>query len=584
MFLFIHHLLPNIFSTVLSPSYTISTFLILPILLFTLLGSSFAKSQPSREEQTVIQRADAAWTDGDVVGALDILDRSLRNQPQSAALQKLRGDILTTARRHQEAIDAYDAVLTSTPEALPVRWAKWSELLRSGRGNEAIAEFQRIAKADPLNPLVPMQMARELRKLDRLEESVEWYEKAVTLVPHLPGWRLALARARFDILEGRKARDEVKHVLQMVSPGSPEEAMAKSLQSVVYGATKERGRRYQPIFSPEGTAAQRKEWASIRAEAWRLQEAGHYAEAEPLLRKILVLKPSDYRATHELGITLMELGKCEEAIATLQTGNDQSPSDEVYADSLFRIGQCHVKLEQWEEALPYFELLHDAAVEFDTTNKDVPIKADTKILNQEKLGEWLTKVRSHVPGKNTPKTDANKEIPLVDSTTPAPPSMDDMVEKTLQPENPIFTRASLMGRDADFSWFRFLIPASRVMRDDQQGGAHEFIPINPSDTFFTTHQEIYVVFGLVSASFDEVSLITECFLETSKITGTQQAITQDQVVMAMNDQTGYFVLYPPETGWTPGLHRCGLFVGEEVSAYTHADEFRFRIVEPKTSS
>ena len=54
-------------------------------------------------------------------------------------------------------------------------------------------------------------------------------------------------------------------------------------------------------------------------------------------------------------------------------------------------------------------------------------------------------------------------------------------------------------------------------------------------------------------------------------------MAHDQVVMAMNEQSGYFILSAPEGGWTPGLYRCGLFVGEEVSAYTHADEVRFRI-------
>ncbi len=50
--------------------------------------------------------------------------------------------------------------------------------------------------------------------------------------------------------------------------------------------------------------------------------------------------------------------------------------------------------------------------------------------------------------------------------------------------------------------------------------------------------------------------------------------------MAMNEQSGYFIVSPPETGWTPGLYRCGLFVGDEMTAYTHSDEVRFRILDP----
>jgi hypothetical protein len=50
--------------------------------------------------------------------------------------------------------------------------------------------------------------------------------------------------------------------------------------------------------------------------------------------------------------------------------------------------------------------------------------------------------------------------------------------------------------------------------------------------------------------------------------------------MAMNDQSGYFTLPLPKNGWTPGLYRCGLFAGERTSAYTQADEVRFRIITP----
>ena len=305
----------------------------------------YAGEQKGNSPETVAKEAESAWMDGSTIPALNILNEGIRNYPHALNLQKLRGDILATSRRDSEAIEAYETTLKIKPDALDIRWAKWSVLLRSGQGDKAISEFQRIAEQDPNNPLVPLRMAQDLRKLDRLEESLEWYRKAVELAPEYPGWRLAMARAQFDILDGRGARDEVKHVLTMVTPGSPEEMAARSLLSVVYGATKERGRRYKPIFSPEGTAAERKEWASIRAEAWRLFEAGHFQEAEPVLRKVLQLKPSDHGATHDLGITLMELGKYEEAIPILEKVLTITTKDVVVADTFFRIGQSLAAFE-----------------------------------------------------------------------------------------------------------------------------------------------------------------------------------------------------------------------------------------------
>jgi hypothetical protein len=138
---------------------------------------------------------------------------------------------------------------------------------------------------------------------------------------------------------------------------------------------------------------------------------------------------------------------------------------------------------------------------------------------------------------------------------------------------------ALMGRDADFSWFRFVIPAAKVVRDDFPTGAHDFIPLSPGDTFPATQPEIYLVFSLVSDSFDAVPLTAQCAVETSDMSEESRSVAQDRVLTSLSDRSGYFMLTRPKSGWTPGLYRCGLFAGERTSAYTLADEVRFRIVK-----
>lgn len=559
------------------------------ILCVVLLGAATAQAVAGEPRDEVIEEiaglAEAEWLDGNPNQALHILGPGLETHPNAVRLQKLRADILATAsRRHQEAVEAYDVILDAHPESLEVRWAKWSVLLRAGQQDQAIAEFQRIAQLDAKNPIVALRLAQELRKVDRLEESLEWYEKAVDMIPDMVGWRLALARAKLDVLDGRGARDEVEHVLRIVEPGSPEEAAAHSLREVIYGATKERGRRFEPILSPGGTAAERKAWSAIRADAWRLFDAGRYEEVEPIYRKLLALKPDDYATTHELGMTLLALDRCDEAIEIFGSMSGMNPSDEVYADAFFRIGRCLMKMEKWTEALAYFEILYDAALEFDEQTKEVPPKADLRVLNTETIAMWLKRVKEHIPADAMPKQ--NPLLPAVDPDAPVPMTEEELYRKIateqLTPAKQIYTRASLMGRDADFSMFRYVIPSNRVMRDDRPTGTHEFIPIEPHDSFSDTQEDIYLLFGLVTASYDEMPLSVECFLETPKSNANQIPLARDQVIMNMGDQTGYFIITQPESGWTPGLHRCGLYVGNELSAYTHSDEIRFRII-PETS-
>lgn len=323
----------------------------------------------------------------------------------------------------------------------------------------------------------------------------------------------------------------------------------------------------------------------IRADAWRLSVAGRYEEAEPIFRRLLVLNPGDPTATHHLGVILMQLDRCQEALDILGRMFNLDPNEEDYADTVFRMGQCLVKLERWEDAAVHFQTLYDSAVEFEKNNKGVALPPDTRVLDKEKLARWIEKVRPHVPDMDKLKAgEAPKSIP---SGGPSGASVQSEEERyrqaidRLKPHKPLDARVSLMGRDADFSLFRFVIPASHVMRDDFPTGEHDFIPIHPGDSFSTTQKEIYLVFGLVTASYDAVSLTAQCVLETSEVTGEQRTLAQDRVVLSMSDQSGYFVLAPPKNGWTPGLYRCGLFEGERASAYTLVDEVRFRIIDPR---
>ena len=589
-FLFMKRLLPfHMQDTAIQPRARAIALLLAGM--FTMGLVAFAEEAPPvLSEQKIAERAKAAWENGAANGALDLLDQGIQDHPQALTLHKLRGDILATSRGAHEAVRAYDTVLAEQPTALDVHWAKWSVLVRSGQGEESIAELRRIAQVDPQNPLIHLRLAQELRKLDRLEESLESYKKAVELVPDLLGWRLAMARARFDVLDYQGAEDDVQYALNKIPPGSPLELPAKNLLAVIHGESQERGRRYVPALTPkEVTEAQLKEWAFIRADAWRLFIAGRYQEAEPIYRKLLALNPKDPSAAHQLGLTLMQLGRCKDALTVFGTVANLGAPDDEYTDTVFRMGQCLVELEQWEDAFVHFQTLYDEAVAFENSNKNAALPPDTRVLDKKKLARWLDKVRPHVPelAKLQAEEAAAASTPSNDPPDSALPSEEELYKKAvehLKPQQALDTRTSLMGRDSDFSVFRFVIPAGKVMRDDFPTGAHEFMSLDPGDSFPTTQPELYLVFRLVSDSYDAVPLVAQCFLESSEISGEPRLIAQDRVVMSLSDQSGYFKLTPPKTGWTTGLYRCGLFAGERTSADTQVDEVRFRIVQPSTPS
>ena len=301
-----------------------------------------------------------------------------------------------------------------------------------------------------------------------------------------------------------------------------------------------------------------------------------------MYRKLLELNPRDPTATHQLGLTLMQLGRCKEALTFFRKVSDLDPTDDQYSDTVFRMGRCLMDLEQWEDAFVHFQILYEQAVQFEAQTKDSPLPPGTRVLDKKKLARWIEMVRPHVP--ELAKLHDEQAAAAVPSEALAPsaaPSKEELasVLDRVKPENGLDTRGSLVGRDADFSWFRFVIPAGKVMRDDLPTGQHDFVPLNAGDSFPPRQQELYLVFALVSASYDAVPLAAQCALEASEMSGEPRTVVQDRVMMSMNDQSGYFMLPPPKTGWSPGIYRCGLYAGERTSADTQVDEVRFRIIE-----
>lgn len=564
---------------------TVSVILLSFMLILTASHGAVADDESKLSIEQVAEQAKVAWDSGAATVALELLEQGIQEHPNAPALHKLRGDILSTVRDPKEAVQSYDQALAAEPTASDVLWAKWGLLVRWGQGADAIASLQNIARIEASNPLIHWRLALELRKLDRLEESLESYKRAVELMPDLLGWRLALARARFDVLDYAGADADLQYVLQHVTPGSPLELPTKNQLAQLYESM-DRGRRFKRVLTPDATAEQLKEWASLRSDAWKLFEDGRYKEVEPLYRKLLALNPSDPVATYQLGLTLMQLERCEEALDVFGNLSNLSPKEDDYADTIYRMGQCYVELERWEEAFMHFQILYDTAVEFEEANRGIALPAGTRVLAKDKIARWLAKVKPHVPELVKQKEEEAKSAKELQAGTPglSEEAFYAKVLEKMKPQRALETGAAIAGRDADFSWFRYVIPAGKVLRDDFPTGAHEFIPLNPGDTFPSTAAEIYLVFKLVSDSLDAVPLTARCSLETREMTEDAQTTVQDRVMTAMNDRSGYFLLTPPKTGWTPGFFRCGLFAGEQTSAYSYVDEVRFRIAEPQRTS
>ncbi len=546
-------------------------------LLLALLGL-FPPSAKGEDLAAVLAEAEDFVHQNTLYLALDRLREAARLAPSDYRIPKLRGDVLMSFRRNEEAIAAYREAAVLAPEALDVHWSLWALLDRMGAHHQALASLRDIARLDPDNPLAHLRLAQGLSQVDRLEEAVVSYRRAVELAPDHLGIRLQFARALYDVLDYTEARQQLDLVLTRTEVGSPEWASAKDLLSHLRGESYDKGRRFDPSQTlrklPWYTERNLKEAVLARGEAWQLMEQGRYADAEVALRKALGFNPEDHRALYDLGRVLMELGRYEDAITAFQQGIDLTKFAEFYPDSVFQIGRCLAKLGRWQEAIARFERVLEIR---DWRHEDFYA---LNFPDLAQVQQALDEARQHVP---VVEPDTQAEKPLGGERLgpepyeyPIPPLANG--HQLIEPI-PISGQLAPINTETVRGAFRQVMTARDMIQDDLQTGLHEFIPVNPTDTFRSDEPEIYVVFQLTTnqENFD-LKLTSRWIAERTTGLPPNTVVGTDQVLLGLNERSGYFRLSRPEGGWSPGLYRVDLYLGPQVSASTHAGDVRFRIV------
>lgn len=546
------------------------------LIIFLCLPAIPTQAEPNQIQRN-IERIQQLWSEGQIGLALTTVEEILTSASDDARLHKLRGDLLLLQRQNAAALTAYDRAIHLAPHGIEARWAKWSLLARMGDGAKAIQELEHLTEAEPTNPVLRYRLGNALRREDRLEEAIPVYWDSVALAPGQLRWHLTLARTMYDVLRNNDARVIVNHVLTEAAPGSSVHAGAQRLLAIVDGGTTDKGRRSKPFGATREGASRNREWALTRGHAWALMKKEQFQEAEPVLRQVMAIKPDDHRAHYDLGKTLMALNRYTEAIHAMKQSITLSPDGDIYPDAIFRIGQCLAQLSQWDEARKHF----DRVLAIEHWRRE-PIYSMT-FPHLHKVESARTEAIEHATRMNQLTTDT-----LVPPNPEEPDSSGVVTDANqLTPQHqlvssPLSYRDATIGRDSFRAWFSHIIPAEAVERDDIQTGAHDFLPLNPRDTFHPDDPEITLVFGVLLPSYDAIQLTAEYVLEPGSMGSPQSPLGRDTVELTNNEQSGYFVLHAPEEGWPVGIYRVDLFMGDQVSAATHVDEVWFRIVEPQT--
>jgi tetratricopeptide (TPR) repeat protein len=303
---------------------------------------------------------EALTSEGGLSMGILYLQMALYLQPNHAFALAALANAYEASRRYKDAIVAYDRIPPDTPlqESIDIR--KAFDFNSLDKVDEAQAILDKLAAANP-NDLEPLDaLGNIMRSRKRFEEAVDYYSRAIKLLP--------------DPLEKR-------HWSFFYSRGTSYERLKKwSLAEVDL-------QKALKLFPDQPLAL------NYLGYSW-VDQNRNLKQGMALIEKAVALKPDDGYIVDSLGWAHFKLGNFKQAVRFLERAVELRPEDPVLndhlGDALWRVGREREARFQWDQSLTLSPEPENAA----TTRK--------------KLAEGLPpEVQAQIPAKSD-KVDANK--------------------------------------------------------------------------------------------------------------------------------------------------------------------------------
>jgi tetratricopeptide (TPR) repeat protein len=233
--------------------------------------------------------ADATRASGDLQGAEVLYRRQVELNPRSVEDLNDLADLLVAEKLYSAAIRYWDLALTVEPDNVDVAISRAEALNTNGDAQEAIESLQRLEGRHANAASIHYSLGTMFGLQKRFGEAVAEFRKALELDPNDADARLSLARSLL-------AQSEYSDVLPTLLPfvkAHPANAVAHSLLGFAYRGLEQ----YEP--------ATRQLQIAVKAN------------------------PDDGDIQFGLGVSLMHMGRPEEAIPHLQRAIDLEPGVEM---------------------------------------------------------------------------------------------------------------------------------------------------------------------------------------------------------------------------------------------------------------
>ena len=105
---------------------------------------------------------------------------------------------------------------------------------------------------------------------------------------------------------------------------------------------------------------------------------------------------------------------------------------------------------------------------------------------------------------------------------------------------------------------------------------HEIVPVKPTEQFRPDAPGVFIVFTL-HQHYQAFQVFGRCFPESVQGLDPKTMIGQDAMYIALEDESGYLRLSPPQGGWKPGRYKVEIHAGEQVNEMSLMGTMRFTV-------
>jgi len=296
--------------------------------------------------------------------ALAITDSVLAVNPDDGTAARLRASCLVRLGRGEDAIAAYDRLLSECdgcPDHLDLIKGRIGGMQAAGRPAEAAAEMRRLIDATPHDPDLRLMLSRALQEAGDLPGALQALDEELKLRPKESTIWAARGEVLLAMERPRPAEESYRQAIALNARNAS--ALANLAELLVNTNREEAARGYVQ----QALAADPFQFAALFRQAWFLRKDGRSGDAVQMYLKALSVDPDNFRILYNLGNLYLDLGNltgAEEVYAKAISLAAEAPS-RTRQQLLANLGVVYARTGKMSQAITYWE----RAVEVDPTSE-----------------------------------------------------------------------------------------------------------------------------------------------------------------------------------------------------------------------